>query len=113
MDFNDDSAVSTVPLMLPEVGPVARLMRRLVPWLNPYNTVAIIIVVDEQLMRILREPDVHPADWDIAEALMYRVGHPDRLRRSDSVIRHVSEWDIHQVTSAPEALARYLDSLHK
>lgn len=110
MFLDEDSTITTVPLKLPEVGPVVRLMRRLVPWMNPYNTVAIVIVIDERLMRIYREREVNEVDWDIAEGLMHLVAHPSQFKRAPSIVRHVSEWEIRQVEDAKAALTKAIES---
>lgn len=110
MFMEDDSAVTTVPLVLPEVGPVARIMRKLIGWPNPFKTVTMAIIFHDHLLVVYREPEVHPADWDIAEAVMHRIAHPG-LRRSPSLIRDVDTWDIRQVNDAILSLEKLQEGL--
>jgi hypothetical protein len=114
MFVDDETGATTLPIALvPEVGPLARFMRRLVGWPNPFMTVSIVISFDEHLMIVYREPQVHAADWDIAEGLMHLIAHPEqasRFLRDRSLIRNVDTWDIRQVASARAALERFLDS---
>ncbi len=111
MLFPDDEAtVRTIPLDLPEVGPVASIARRIFGWPNPFRTVTIAVLQQEHLLVIYREPRVHVADWDIAEGLMNLVAHPNRRFRGPSLIRDVSAWDIRQVESAAAALAQLIEN---
>ena len=68
-------------------------------WTGPQGTVT--CVVDEDVLNVYVRPEAHPADWDLALALMSRIADPARYlpNAEPSALDGVEAWQIELVAS--------------